>query len=59
MLKSVRSVIVDELHAVAGNKRGAHLMLSLERLDALCAQPPVRIGLSATQKPIERRWRAS
>ncbi len=53
MLKSTRSVIVDELHAVAGSKRGAHLALSLERLDALCEKPPVRIGLSATQKPIE------
>ncbi len=57
MLKSVRSVIVDELHVVAGSKRGAHLMLSLERLEALCAEAgrpsPVRIGLSATQKPIE------
>ncbi|MET0065296.1 MAG: DEAD/DEAH box helicase [Candidatus Thiodiazotropha sp.] len=53
MLHSVRSLIVDEIHAVAGNKRGAHLMLSLERLDALCGQPPVRIGISATQKPIE------
>ncbi|MDB5859819.1 MAG: box helicase, partial [Ramlibacter sp.] len=53
MLKSVKSVIVDELHAVAGSKRGSHLMLSLERLDALCAQPPVRIGLSATVKPLD------
>jgi ATP-dependent helicase Lhr and Lhr-like helicase len=53
MLKSVRSVIVDELHAVAGNKRGAHLALTLERLDAICDRPPLRIGLSATQKPIE------
>ncbi|HET8883701.1 MAG TPA: DEAD/DEAH box helicase, partial [Solimonas sp.] len=53
MLRTVRSVIVDELHAVAGSKRGAHLALSLERLDALCAAPPIRIGLSATQKPIE------
>ncbi|HXD42648.1 MAG TPA: DEAD/DEAH box helicase [Ramlibacter sp.] len=52
MLKSVKSVIVDELHAVAGNKRGSHLMLSLERLDALCERPPVRIGLSATVKPL-------
>ena len=56
MLQSVRTVIVDEIHAVAGSKRGSHLALSLERLDALCAQggrpPPVRIGLSATQKPI-------
>ncbi|MEJ8840126.1 DEAD/DEAH box helicase [Ramlibacter sp. AN1133] len=53
MLQSVRSVIVDELHAVAGSKRGSHLMLSLERLEALCAQPPVRIGLSATVKPLD------
>ncbi len=53
MLAGVRSVIVDELHAVAGSKRGAHLMLTLERLSALCARPPVRIGLSATVKPIE------
>jgi len=52
MLRSVRSVIVDELHAVAGSKRGSHLMLSLERLDALCAAPPVRVGLSATVKPL-------
>ncbi len=53
MLKSVRSVIVDELHSVAGSKRGSHLMLSLERLDALCGKPPVRVGLSATVKPLE------
>jgi ATP-dependent Lhr-like helicase len=53
MLKSVRSVIVDELHSVAGSKRGSHLMLSLERLDALCGRPPVRVGLSATVKPLE------
>jgi ATP-dependent Lhr-like helicase len=46
-------VIVDEIHALAGNKRGAHLCLSLQRLDALCNQAPVRIGLSATQKPVE------
>jgi len=52
MLKSVKSVIVDELHAVAGSKRGSHLMLSLERLEALCERPPVRIGLSATVKPL-------
>jgi ATP-dependent Lhr-like helicase len=52
MLKSVKSVIVDELHAVAGSKRGAHLMLSLERLEALCDRAPVRIGLSATVKPL-------
>lgn len=53
MLRSTRSVIVDELHAIAGSKRGAHLMLTLERLQALCASPPVRIGLSATVKPVE------
>ncbi|MBV7534173.1 DEAD/DEAH box helicase [Duganella sp. sic0402] len=52
MLAGVRTVIVDEIHAVAGSKRGSHLSLSLERLDALCERPPVRIGLSATQKPI-------
>jgi ATP-dependent Lhr-like helicase len=52
MLKSVRSVIVDELHSVAGSKRGSHLMLSLERLEALCDRPPVRVGLSATVKPL-------
>jgi ATP-dependent Lhr-like helicase len=52
MLAGVRTVIVDEIHAVAGSKRGSHLSLSLERLDALCARPPVRVGLSATQKPI-------
>ena len=53
MLKSTRSVIVDEIHAVAGSKRGAHLALSLERLESLCQRRLQRIGLSATQKPIE------
>ncbi len=53
MLATVETVIVDEIHALAGNKRGAHLALSLERLEALCAAPPLRIGISATQKPIE------
>ncbi|MDB5775500.1 MAG: lhr [Herbaspirillum sp.] len=53
MLADTRTVIVDEIHAVAGGKRGSHLALSLERLDALCAQRPVRIGLSATQKPLD------
>ena len=57
MLKSVKSVIVDELHAVAGSKRGSHLMLSLERLEALCERPPVRIGLSATVKPLDEMAR--
>ncbi|MGH8311868.1 MAG: DEAD/DEAH box helicase, partial [Gammaproteobacteria bacterium] len=53
ILSTVKNVIVDEIHALAGNKRGAHLALSLERLAALTSAPPVRIGLSATQKPIE------
>ncbi len=53
MLSTCRTVIVDEIHAIAGNKRGAHLALSLERLQALVPRPLVRIGLSATQKPIE------
>lgn len=52
MLSTVRTVIVDEIHAVAGSKRGSHLALSLERLDQLCGRRPVRIGLSATQKPL-------
>ena len=52
-LKTARTVIVDEIHAVAADKRGAHLALSLERLDALAGRPLQRIGLSATQKPIE------
>ncbi|UNK56543.1 DEAD/DEAH box helicase [Pseudoxanthomonas daejeonensis] len=53
MLATVRSVIVDEIHALADDKRGSHLSLSLERLEALCGRPLVRIGLSATQKPVE------
>lgn len=53
MLQTARSVIVDEIHAVAGSKRGSHLALSLERLDALAGRRLVRVGLSATQKPIE------
>jgi ATP-dependent Lhr-like helicase len=53
MLSTVRSVIVDEIHAVAPNKRGAHLAVSLERLAALAGPGLVRIGLSATQKPID------
>ena len=58
ILRTIDTVIVDEIHAVAGDKRGAHLTLSLERLDSLIASSgrpkPVRIGLSATQKPIEQ-----
>ncbi len=58
ILRHVDTVIVDEIHAVAGDKRGAHLTLSLERLDALISEngrpKPIRIGLSATQKPIEQ-----
>src|SRR2546425_6637476 len=53
MLRSVRTVIVDEIHAVARDKRGSHLALSLERLASLSRHPLQRIGLSATQKPIE------
>ncbi|MGC2473826.1 MAG: DEAD/DEAH box helicase [Candidatus Sulfotelmatobacter sp.] len=53
ILRDVETVIVDEIHAVADDKRGAHLALSLERLEALTHRRPVRIGLSATQKPIE------
>ncbi|MEE3331654.1 MAG: DEAD/DEAH box helicase, partial [Myxococcota bacterium] len=52
-LRRVRTLIVDEIHAVARDKRGSHLTLTLERLDALCDRRPARIGLSATQKPIE------
>jgi ATP-dependent Lhr-like helicase len=53
LLRTVKTVIVDEIHALARDKRGSHLALSLERLAALCPQPPVRIGLSATQRPID------
>ena len=53
MLRTVRTLIVDEIHAIAGDKRGAHLALSLERLEALAGAPVQRIGLSATQKPVE------
>src|SRR5215472_10386829 len=53
ILTTVETVIVDEIHAVADDKRGAHLALSLERLERLAGRPFARIGLSATQKPIE------
>jgi ATP-dependent Lhr-like helicase len=53
MLRTVRTVIVDEIHAVIGSRRGAHLALSLERLQKVCDRPLQRIGLSATQKPID------
>ncbi|HEX6845091.1 MAG TPA: DEAD/DEAH box helicase, partial [Actinomycetota bacterium] len=51
-LRGVETVIVDEIHSVAATKRGAHLMLSLERLEAIANRPPQRIGLSATQRPL-------
>src|SRR4029078_11620181 len=53
LLQTVRTVIVDEIHALAPNKRGSHLALSLERVEALTLAKPQRIGLSATQRPIE------
>ncbi len=52
-LGGVRTVIVDEIHALARDKRGSHLALTLERLEALCSAPPQRVGLSATQRPID------
>lgn len=54
MLSTVEQVIVDEIHDLAADKRGAHLSLSLERLVALCGRPVQRIGVSATQKPLSR-----
>jgi ATP-dependent Lhr-like helicase len=53
MLAGIETVIVDEIHAVAGSKRGAHLALSLERLERLVGAPVQRIGLSATQRPLD------
>jgi ATP-dependent Lhr-like helicase len=52
-LRTIETVIIDEIHALVPTKRGAHLMLSLERLEALCNRPLQRIGLSATQRPLE------
>lgn len=53
LLGPVRTVIVDEIHAVARDKRGSHLALTLERLERLCEHRPTRIGLSATQRPMQ------
>src|SRR5258708_39901202 len=53
MLRTASTIIVDEIHAMANNKRGSHLALSMARLDALTGGRPQRIGLSATVKPIE------
>ena len=52
-LRSVDTIIIDEIHALVPTKRGAHMALSLERLEALCETPPQRIGLSATQRPLD------
>ncbi|MBU1747171.1 MAG: DEAD/DEAH box helicase [Chloroflexi bacterium] len=53
MFRSVRTVIIDEIHTLCSNKRGVHLALSLERLEHLADEPPQRIGLSATQRPLD------
>ncbi|HEX2059311.1 MAG TPA: DEAD/DEAH box helicase, partial [Thermoanaerobaculia bacterium] len=53
VLQGVETVIIDEIHALVPNKRGAHMALSLERLTMRCDRPPQRIGLSATQRPLE------
>src|SRR5881396_1808561 len=60
MLRTARTVIVDEIHAVIGTRRGAHLAITLERLQAVAEAPLLRLGLSATQKPIDdvARWLA-
>src|SRR5207302_7975621 len=57
ILRSLQTVIIDEIHALAPTKRGAHLMLSLERLEAITDAPPQRIGLSATQRPLDEMAR--
>ena len=56
-LTRVEAVIIDEIHALAGTKRGAHMSLTLERLEAINETPPQRIGLSATQRPLEETAR--
>src|SRR4029077_10494765 len=53
MLRSVETVVVDEIHALVPTKRGSHLALSLERLETLCGRKLQRIGLSATQRPLD------
>jgi ATP-dependent Lhr-like helicase len=53
VLQGVETIIIDEIHALVPNKRGAHMALSLERLAMRCVQPPQRVGLSATQRPLE------
>src|SRR5205085_8214075 len=53
MMRGVETIIIDEIHALVPNKRGAHLALSIERLSMLCENPPQRIGLSATQRPLD------
>jgi ATP-dependent Lhr-like helicase len=52
-LRSIDTIIIDEIHALVPTKRGAHLMMSLERLNAICAKSPQRVGLSATQRPLD------
>src|SRR5713101_2927679 len=52
-LRSIDTIIIDEIHALVPTKRGAHMALSLERLEAICERPPQRIGLSATQRPLD------
>src|SRR5439155_1690036 len=56
-LRGVRWVVVDEVHALAGTKRGAHLALALERLDRIAAERPARVGMSATVRPLEEAAR--
>src|SRR5260370_16187689 len=52
-LRTVDTIIIDEIHALVPTKRGAHLALTLERLEALLKKPPPRIALSATQRPLQ------